>query len=86
MIKPRTTINVGEVGRHYDELDTFYREIWGDHVHHGLWTTGRETVDDAIIGLIDAVADAADIKSGLANSGYRVRRWRRDCRTGKVCA
>ena len=25
------------VARHYDELDEFYRELWGTHVHHGLW-------------------------------------------------
>ena len=26
-----------DVARHYDELDEFYRELWGTHVHHGLW-------------------------------------------------
>ncbi len=25
------------VASHYDELDEFYREIWGLHVHHGYW-------------------------------------------------
>ena len=27
------------VAAHYDELDPFYREIWGEHVHHGYWAT-----------------------------------------------
>ena len=32
-----------EVADHYDELDHYYREIWGEHVHHGLWERGDET-------------------------------------------
>ena len=28
---------------HYDDLDQFYREIWGEHVHHGVWFTGKES-------------------------------------------
>jgi tocopherol O-methyltransferase len=35
------------VAEHYDSLDQFYRDIWGQHVHHGLWTTGRETAAEA---------------------------------------
>ena len=30
-----------DVARHYDQLDRFYRELWGEHVHHGFWATGR---------------------------------------------
>ena len=30
------------VAVHYDTLDQFYREIWGEHVHHGYWRTGHE--------------------------------------------
>jgi hypothetical protein len=28
---------------HYDDLDRFRREIWGEHVHHGLRHSGRES-------------------------------------------
>ncbi|MFQ5527237.1 MAG: class I SAM-dependent methyltransferase [Thermoanaerobaculia bacterium] len=41
---------------HYDDLDRFYREIWGEHVHHGLWTTGDETPDQAVRELVRLVA------------------------------
>lgn len=44
------------VGAHYDELDRFYREIWGEHVHHGLWRTGRESAGEAVANLVDEVA------------------------------
>jgi tocopherol O-methyltransferase len=45
------------VAVHYDELDPFYREIWGDHVHHGYWATGRETAAEAADALVDLVAN-----------------------------
>lgn len=41
------------VASHYDELDAFYREVWGLHVHHGYWSTGKETSLDATIALVD---------------------------------
>lgn len=25
------------IARHYDALDSHYRDVWGEHVHHGLW-------------------------------------------------
>ena len=43
--------------RHYDELDRFYRELWGEHVHHGLWTTGEESPAEAAVALARRVAD-----------------------------
>ena len=64
MISPRAAMSAAEVGRHYDDLDVFYREIWGSHLHHGRWQTGKESVEEAVIGLIESVADAADVKSG----------------------
>ena len=42
MIVPRRAMATSDVADHYDELDVFYREVWGEHVHHGLWRTGRE--------------------------------------------
>ena len=37
MIIPLESMGLASVADHYDELDDFYREIWGEHVHHGLW-------------------------------------------------
>jgi tocopherol O-methyltransferase len=53
-----------DVAAHYDELDEFYREFWGEHVHHGLWTTGRESPVEAVEKLIDYVAQEARITRG----------------------
>jgi tocopherol O-methyltransferase len=41
---------------HYDDLDQFYREIWGEHVHHGLWLTGQETDTEATENLVKLAA------------------------------
>jgi tocopherol O-methyltransferase len=57
MIEPKTPQTGAHVAGHYDELDSIYREIWGEHVHHGLWRTGRESVAEATDALADLVAE-----------------------------
>ncbi|MBF9197581.1 SAM-dependent methyltransferase [Microvirga terrestris] len=64
MIVPREVQTSAAVAEHYDELDPFYREIWGEHVHHGLWKTGRETPDEAVEALIAHLADKLDLQPG----------------------
>lgn len=51
-------------GRHYDALDAFYREAWGEHVHHGLFDTGRKSVEAATDRLADRVIEAAELAPG----------------------
>ncbi len=64
MILPNAKQTHAEVTRHYDELDRFYRQIWGEHVHHGLWMTGRESYGTAVSQLVDVVAAEAEITAG----------------------
>jgi tocopherol O-methyltransferase len=52
------------VAAHYDDLDRFYRSFWGEHVHHGLWITGRETAEQATRQLVSLVAASAAITDG----------------------
>ena len=52
------------VASHYDDLDEFYREIWGEHVHHGVWLTGRETDKEAAENLITIAAKLARVQPG----------------------
>ncbi len=58
---PQTAAHVAD---HYDELDPFYRELWGEHVHHGLWLTGRETAAAAVDALGDHVGAALAVRPG----------------------
>lgn len=71
MIEPRTPQGQADVAGHYDELDQVYREIWGEHVHHGLWRSGRESVAEATDALSDLVAERLRAKAGdhLADVG-----------------
>lgn len=59
VISSRTEIARNAVASHYDELDHFYREVWGDHVHHGLWSRGDETREEAVLQLTEIVIRAA---------------------------
>ncbi|MDE8588325.1 class I SAM-dependent methyltransferase [Arthrobacter sp. NQ4] len=64
MIEPSTHQDAVAVAEHYDDLDPIYRRVWGDHVHHGLWATGRETPGEAVEALVDAVGDRLNLMPG----------------------
>lgn len=64
MIKPAVEISSEKVADHYNELDRYYRDIWGEHVHHGLWLSGRESPEAAVEQLIEAVVRPLGIGSG----------------------
>jgi tocopherol O-methyltransferase len=51
------------VASHYDELDRFYRDVWGDHVHHGLWRNGARTRAEAVREMVRLVARKAGVKA-----------------------
>ena len=62
MITPCTPQAADAVADHYDELDVFYREVWGEHVHHGLWRRGDETVEEAARRLVEDATRHARLK------------------------
>lgn len=63
-----------DVARHYDDLDPYYRALWGEHVHHGLWGRGARSLRDATEDLIRHVVGRMGIGEGAAvcdiGSGY----------------
>jgi tocopherol O-methyltransferase len=65
MIFPNADQTSAAVALHYNELDGFYREIWGDHVHHGYWRTGRETSAEAAEALSALVAERLGLGRGM---------------------
>jgi len=66
VIVPDISQNAVAVADHYDELDPIYRRVWGEHVHHGLWATGRETTAGAVEALVDTVGDRLGLLPGQA--------------------
>ncbi|HEV7406415.1 MAG TPA: methyltransferase domain-containing protein [Chthoniobacteraceae bacterium] len=64
MITAGQPLAPADVAAHYDELDYFYRDVWGEHVHHGLWLAGREGREQAVRQLAELVAREADLQAG----------------------
>ena len=64
MIRPSRPISPEAVADHYEDLDSVYREVWGEHVHHGFWRTGRESAAEAVEELVELVAAAAGVGPG----------------------
>jgi tocopherol O-methyltransferase len=52
------------VAEHYDALDPWYRALWGEHLHHGLFDGGGDTVGAATRRLVDLVAAEAALAPG----------------------
>lgn len=64
MIHPRIAQTADGVAGHYDELDIAYRRIWGEHVHHGYWRTGREAPAEAVQALVSLVEYLLELSAG----------------------
>lgn len=64
MIRPPARPPEEDVRGHYDELDTLYRELWGEDLHHGLWEGTEDDAAIAVRRLTDRVADAAGASDG----------------------
>jgi tocopherol O-methyltransferase len=64
VISAQVPFNQSTIADHYDELDSFYRELWGEHLHHGFWIEGRESSELAVKRLVDLVVEKAQIKPG----------------------
>jgi cyclopropane fatty-acyl-phospholipid synthase-like methyltransferase len=61
VIESRIPLTRDDIALHYDDLDHFYRSVWGEHVHHGLWLRGDETPDQAARRLVEFVAEKARV-------------------------
>ena len=49
---------------HYDRTSPYYRELWGEHLHHGYWASGEETKEQAQIQLVEHLAHVAALMPG----------------------
>lgn len=66
VIVPDTSQTAAGVALHYDELDLAYRRIWGEHVHHGYWLSGRESPEEATDALVQLVGERLALAPGQA--------------------
>eukprot|EP01103_Thecamoeba_quadrilineata_P016629 TRINITY_DN5603_c0_g2_i1.p1 TRINITY_DN5603_c0_g2~~TRINITY_DN5603_c0_g2_i1.p1 ORF type:complete len:282 (+),score=24.61 TRINITY_DN5603_c0_g2_i1:166-1011(+) len=49
---------------YYNSTATVYQDLWGGHIHHGLWKTGRETKEEAQCLFISDLASHGEIFPG----------------------
>ena len=58
-----STVTKNEIRQHYDLATLFYRLLWGQHIHHGLWEAS-ESPKLAQRRLTEKLASLAEIESG----------------------
>jgi tocopherol O-methyltransferase len=49
---------------HYERTSPYYRELWGEHLHHGYWVSGEETKEQAQTQLVEHLAHLAAFVPG----------------------
>jgi tocopherol O-methyltransferase len=52
------------IRKHYDVVSPYYQSVWGQHIHHGYWTRGDESKEQAQIQLIEHLAQVAGLPPG----------------------
>ncbi|MGD0729178.1 MAG: class I SAM-dependent methyltransferase [Candidatus Micrarchaeaceae archaeon] len=50
------------IKKHYDLLSPYYQKLWGIHIHHGYYITGKESKQEATDKLIKLLASKLNIK------------------------
>lgn len=53
-----------KIQEHYDIASPLYEKLWGHHIHHGYWVTGRESKELAAQQLVDLLITKSGLKRG----------------------
>ncbi|HEV2991441.1 MAG TPA: class I SAM-dependent methyltransferase [Candidatus Angelobacter sp.] len=64
-VKRSTLLNVNDISGHYDDFAWAYRLYWGDHIHHGLFTTPGLTPKQAQETMLRHCALRAAVRPGM---------------------
>ncbi len=52
------------IREHYDLASPLYKELWGSHIHHGYWISGKESKEEAAQNLVDLLISKSGLKRG----------------------
>jgi len=53
-----------KIKEHYDLASPFYKQLWGEHLHHGYWETGKESKELAAENLVKLLVKYGEIGQG----------------------
>ncbi|MGI8836281.1 MAG: SAM-dependent methyltransferase [Pyrinomonadaceae bacterium] len=53
-----------KIQEHYDLASPYYKDLWGPHLHHGYYETGKESKAEAAEQLIKLLVQRANISKG----------------------
>ncbi|MBC8030579.1 MAG: class I SAM-dependent methyltransferase [Pyrinomonadaceae bacterium] len=53
-----------KIQEHYDFASPYYKDLWGPHLHHGFYETGKESKADAAEQLIKLLVQRANFPMG----------------------
>ncbi len=51
-----------KIKEHYNLVSPYYYKLWGEHIHHGYWITGKESKEKAQQNLTELLIKKAQIK------------------------
>ena len=51
-----------KIKEHYDKVSPYYQKLWGNHIHHGYYVSGKESKEGAAENLIKLLVSKAQIK------------------------
>src|SRR3989344_5631924 len=51
-----------KIKEHYDVVTPYYNSLWGRHIHHGYWVTGKETKEVAQENLVRKLIQEGGVK------------------------
>jgi cyclopropane fatty-acyl-phospholipid synthase-like methyltransferase len=66
MSKPGRPNDKRKIAEHYDAVSSYYRSLWGEHLHHGYWIRGDESKERAQLQLTEHLATLAKVQDGCA--------------------
>src|SRR5438046_9887938 len=64
-VKRFTLLDAGDISSHYDDFAWAYRLYWGDHIHHGLFTSTDLTPKQAQEKMLCHCALRAGVWNGM---------------------
>src|SRR6476620_8142503 len=46
----------------FDLASPYFKQLWGEHIHHGYWINGKESKEEAAQNLIDLLIEKSRLK------------------------